>query len=350
MPMPTLMRQEIEEEPAVVERLLRDAGPELDAAAAAIRGAQPRYVAVVARGTSDHAAIYARYLAEVVLGLPSGLSAASVTTLYHAPIEWRDVLLIAISQSGAGPDVVEVVETARRGGALTLAITNDPASSLAAASTLVLDCLAGQERSVAATKTYTAELATIAAVILRVGERRADLGGLDRVPEAIRVAIDISSAWLAREHSLVEALSGSDRALVVSRGFNLATALEIALKLKETSRIFGEGYSSADLLHGPIVLVEPDVPILAIRPDGPVGAAIDAGVDAAVRAGARPWLVGGSELHASERSIAIDHDLPEYLTPLPFVVPGQLVAEQVSRARGFSPDEPPGLSKVTLTR
>lgn len=348
--MPSLMRQEIEEEPAVVERLLRDARSELDAAAADVRAAQPRYVAVVARGTSDHAAIYARYLAEVVLGIPSGLSAASVTTLYHATIDWRGVLLIAISQSGAGPDVVEVVDAARRGGALTVAITNDPASPLAVASSLVLDCRAGPERSVAATKTYIAELATIASLILRVGVRTADLRGLDRLPEAIGTAIEITSAWLARDDSLVAALTASDRALVVSRGFNLATALETALKLKETSRIFGEGYSSADLLHGPIVLVEPDVPILAIRPDGPIGAAIDSGVQAAVRAGARPWTVGGSEVAVAGRSIAIEHSLPEYLTPLPFVVPGQLVAEQVSRARGFSPDEPPGLRKITRTR
>jgi glutamine---fructose-6-phosphate transaminase (isomerizing) len=348
--MPTLMRQEIEEEPAAVERLLRDGRSELDAAAATIRAARPRYVSIVARGTSDHAGIYARYLTEVVLGLPAGLSAASVTTLYHAPVDWREILLIAISQSGAGPDVVEVVEAARRGGALTLAITNDPESPLAGASSIMLDCRAGSELSVAATKTYVSELATIAAVVLRVAGRTEDLRGLDRLPGAIREAIDTSDAWLAREGGLVDTLAGSDRALVVSRGFNLATALEIALKLKETSRIFGEGYSSADLLHGPIVLVEPDVPIIAIRPDGPVGAAIDTGVEAAVRAGARPWLVGGSELKASERAIAIDHGLPEYLTPLPFVVPGQLVAEQVSRARGFTPDEPPGLSKITRTR
>ena len=348
--MPTLMRQEIEEEPAVVERLLRDGRSELDAAATAVRGAHPRYVAVVARGTSDHAAIYARYLAEVVLGLPSGLSAASVTTLYHATIDWRDVLLVAISQSGAGPDVVEVVEAARKAGALTVAITNDPASPLATSSSLVLDCRAGPERSVAATKTYTAELAAIAALILRVGNRTAEVDGLDRLPEAISAAVEASSAWLTRDESLVSALTSSDRALVVSRGFNLATALETALKLKETSRIFGEGYSSADLLHGPIVLVEPDVPILAIRPDGPIGIAVDSGVEAAVRAGARPWVIGGSEVKDSGRSIAIEHALPEYLTPLPFVVPGQLVAEQVSRARGFSPDEPPGLRKITRTR
>jgi glucosamine--fructose-6-phosphate aminotransferase (isomerizing) len=348
--MTTRMRREIEEEPDAVGRLLREGRSELDAVAAAVRAARPRYVAVVARGTSDHAAVYARYLTEVVLGLPAGLAAPSVTTLYGAPVDWRNALLLAISQSGAGPDVVSVVSAARAGGALTVGITNEPGSELATTAELVLHCRAGRELSVAATKTYVTALAAIAGLILRLGERDAELAALDAIPAALAAAIDGATAWMEREQTLVQSLAGANRALVVSRGFNLATALEVALKLKETSRIFADGYSSADLLHGPIVLVEPDLPVVAVRPDGATGASIDAGVEAAARGGAHPWLVGGRELARVPHALSLDHELPEHLTPLVFVVPGQLLAERVALAGGHDPDAPPGLRKVTRTR
>ena len=362
----TIMRDEIHEIPSVVARVLRDGASEVERVAGAVRASRPRFVVIAARGTSDHAAIYARYLIETHLGIPAGLAAPSVVTTYRADLEWHDMLVLAVSQSGQSPDIVAVVEAARRGGAMTVAVTNDPASPLASAAEHDLDCRAGTERAVAATKTYVGELAVIAALVARLAPRTGLADALPRLPDALDAAVRSGEAWLTSQPSLVAEFAGGERAFVVSRGFNLATALEIALKLKETALIFADGYSSADLLHGPVALARADVPMLVIRPRGEVGRAIDEGLARARDAGARPWAIrfagedagdagaaaeGSPEAAGSapERSLVLG-SLPEALTPLVAVVPGQLLAESVARARGYDPDHPVGLTKVTRTR
>ncbi len=355
VPASTLMAREIEEIPAVVERALGEGAAELDAVARAIAGRPPRFVLIAARGTSDHAGVYARYLIETTLGIPVGLAAASVTTLYHAPLRWDDVLLVAVSQSGAGPDVAEVVDAARGAGAATLAITNEPSSLLASVAELVLPLRAGEERAVAATKTYAASLAIVAGLVARLaGQLGAEApwaSGLDRLPAALSSTLEAARGWVAGPAAAcVDALAGADQALVVSRGHNFATALEVALKLKETGRIFADGYSTADLLHGPVVVAGAEVPTLAFRPDGPAGAAVDGALDVARQTGADPWLVGGPEIGDRRGALVVAPELPEPLTPLAYVLPGFLVAEAAARARGRDPDAPPGLSKVTRTR
>jgi glucosamine--fructose-6-phosphate aminotransferase (isomerizing) len=344
------MRREIADTPAAIARLLADGGDDLDAAAEAVRRAQPAWVSIVARGTSDHAGIHLRYLIETELGLPAGLAAPSVTTVYGGRIAWRGGLVVAVSQSGRSPDLIAVVEAARAGGALTIAIANDPASPLAAAAEVVVDCRAGEERSVAATKSYVAQLAAGAALVGRLapGARLAD--ALRRLPAELGAALGAATAAIQDHAPIVDEFASADRALVVSRGYDHATALEVALKLKETSRLFAEGYSTADLSHGPIVLSGPGVPVLAVRPDGRIAADVDAAISALERVGERPWVVGGATVAAAERTIGLPIDLPETLAPLAHVLPGQLLAEAVARRRGYDPDAPPGLSKVTLTR
>jgi glucosamine--fructose-6-phosphate aminotransferase (isomerizing) len=345
------MAHEIAEIPAVVERALGEGSADLDAAAGEIRRRRPRFALIAARGTSDHAGLYARYLVETTLGIPVGLAAASVTTIYRAPLRWDDVLLLAISQSGAGPDVAAVVAAAREAGATTLALTNDPSSLLGATAELVLPLRAGEERAVAATKTYVASLAVVAGLVARLADDAPWAAGLDGLPAVLAGVLEAAGAWLRGPGAgCVAELARADEALVVSRGHNFATALELALKLRETSRIFADGYSTADLLHGPVVVAGPAVPILALRPDGPAGAAVDEALAVARRAGAAPWLIGGRGVSAGERGLAVALDLPEPLTPLAYVLPGYLVAEAVARARGRDPDAPPGLSKVTRTR
>ena len=351
----TSMAREIAEIPAVVGRALDDGAGDLDAVAAEIAARAPRFVLVAARGTSDHAGVYARYLLETTLGIPVGLAAASVTTIYGARLRWDDVLLVGISQSGAGPDVAAVLEAARAAGAPTLAITNDPSSPLAKAAELVLDLRAGEERAVAATKTYVASLAVVAGLVARLAEHGGIPAGwtaaLGALPDALETTLRGAGAWLAGAgRECVEAFAAGDEALVVSRGHNFATALEVALKLKETGRIFADGFSTADLLHGPVVVAGPDVPTLAIRPDGPAGTAVDDALAVAGRRGIVPWTIGSGEVAARSRALAVARDLPEPLTPLAYVLPGFLVAEAVARARGYDPDAPPGLSKVTRTR
>jgi glucosamine--fructose-6-phosphate aminotransferase (isomerizing) len=349
----TLMRDEIHEIPSVVERLLREGVEERRAAARAVHEARPRWVAIVARGTSDHAAIYARYLIETHLGLQTGLAAASVTTTYNAALDWRDTLVLAVSQSGQSPDICAVAEAARQGGALTIAVTNDPDSPLAAITAGTLLLHARQERSVAATKTYVATLAVVAALVSELAPDSELAGALPHLPDALGEATLASEAWIAEGRSPFAEFAAADRAFVVSRGHNLSTALEVALKLKETALIMADGYSTADFLHGPVVLSGAEVPLLFFRPDGRVGAAIDEGVAKARLMGAKPWIVGGPELLATKgkpEPLVLDIGLPEALTPLAYAIPGQLLAEAVARRRGLDPDAPQGLTKVTRTR
>ncbi len=355
----TAMRREIDEVPAVVERLLSDGGPEIERAAAAIRAADPAWVSLVARGTSDHAAIHLRYLIETELGIPAGMAAPSTVTIYGAELRWRGGLVIAVSQSGRSPDIVAVLDAARAGGAVTVAIVNDPASPLASAADHVIDCRAGEERSVAATKSYVAQVAAGAALVAALSPSAALRDAMPRMPGVLRDCLAASEAAIDDASPIVAEFAASERSIVIGRGFEYPTALEIALKLKETSRLFAEGYSSADFSHGPVVLTGPEVPILAIRPDGRMGPLVDEGITAALATGSVPWVVGGSAAtHAvpdgmdPSRVVALPlpRDLPEGLASLATILPGQLLAEAVSRRRGYDPDAPPGLRKVTLTR
>jgi glucosamine--fructose-6-phosphate aminotransferase (isomerizing) len=349
----TLMRREIDEIPAAVARLVRGEAAHLDEVAAAVRRAHPRLAVVAARGTSDHAAVYARYLVESELRLPTAMAAASLTTIYHRSSDWSGVLLLSLSQSGASPDILAVTEAARAGGATTVAITNDSRSPLAMMAEHAIACQAGPERAVAATKTYVSELAAVAALVARLSPESVLADGLKGLPEVLVDVLLAADGWLASAEPLVEAAVSADRMLVVSRGFNLPTALEVALKFKETTGIFAEAYSSADLMHGPVALAQPRVPLLAFRPDGPMGEAIDSVIDQVTAAGSRVWLVGGRELakrgSGIHAALALPVDLPETLTPLAFVVPGFVLVECVARRRGMNPDAPAGLTKVTLT-
>ena len=361
----TAMRAEIEEVPATVSRLLDEGRDEIAAAAAAIRAADPAWVSLVARGTSDHAAIHLRYLLEVELGLPAGMAAPSTVTIYGAELRWRGGLVIAVSQSGRSPDLIAVVEAARAGGALTIAIVNDAASPLAAAADHVIDCRAGEERSVAATKSYVGQVAAGIALVATLSPRSELRDSLPSMPPILRASLATAEAAIHDNAPIVAAFAGSERSIVIGRGFEYPTALETALKLKETSRLFAEGYSSADFSHGPVVLTGPEVPVLAIRPDGRMGALVDEGIAAARAAGGRPWVIGGADVTpggtvpdsvvaspdpAQTIALPLPVGLPEALASLATILPGQLLAEAVSRRRGYDPDAPPGLRKVTLTR
>ena len=344
------MRHEIAETPEVVGRLLDDGGADIVAAAAAIRAANPAWAMLVARGTSDNAAIHLRYLIETELGIPCGLAAPSVTTIYGAELHWRGGLVIAVSQSGRSPDLVAVVEAARAGGAITIAIANDMASPLVAAAEHQIDCRAGHERAVAATKSYVAQLAAGAALVAELAPDGRLGTALERLPGTLERSLATALDAVDDDAPIVAEFAASERSIVVSRGYDHATALEIALKLKETGRLFAEGYSAADLSHGPIVLSGPEIPVLAIRPDGRMGPEVDVATAAAARSGAQPWVVGGGEAVAGPRTIRLPLDVPDGLAALAFVLPGQLLAEAVARRRGYDPDAPPGLQKVTLTR
>ncbi len=346
------MRREIAEIPEVVERLLAENQTQIRGAAHRFAVCSPSWLTIVARGSSDHAAVYARYLVETTLGLPVALAAASVTTAYHAPLHWRGGVLLAISQSGSSPDVVDVTQAARQGGALTIAVTNDAGSPLASVADVVIECRAGTEAAVPATKTYTASLVAIAALFAAVAQNPSLERALARLPEALAATLEATVDWLdarAAQSPVVE-FAAADGALVVSRGFNLATAFEIALKLKETMGIFAEGYSAADLMHGPVALASLRVPALVVDPAGPVHPSIEAAVAELEHRGVTPWIVAGAGVDEARNVLSLPVDLPESLTPIPFVLPGYLLCDEAARRRGTDPDAGIGLQKVTRTR
>jgi glutamine---fructose-6-phosphate transaminase (isomerizing) len=346
---PSGMATDIAEIPAVVARVVEERSA-IAASAAAIRAAGPRWATIVARGSSDHVGIYLQYLLATYCGLPAGLALPSATTVYGAQLRWQGGLLIAISQSGESPDVHSLVEQARAGGALTLAITNKPDSPLGHAAERVLDCMAGEERAIPATKTYLGCLAVAATLIAELAPYGDVASSVRSVSGVLEVVTAESRDWLEGAGSdLLAELTEANRALVISRGYNLSTAYETALKLKEAGGLFASGYSSADVLHGPMVVAVPGVPMLAFRPDGPIGASVDDAIRAAETRGIRPWLVGGAAIDGRANALALARDLPESLTPLPYALMGQLLSERLAHRLGIIPDAPIGLSKVTRT-
>ena len=353
-PVPTHMRYEIEQIPEAVASLLGADPAAVESAAAAVHGARPRLVSIVARGTSDHVAVYAKYLFEVYLGVPVQLVAPAVTTVYGATLPRRGGVMIAISQSGRVDDAIVMTQQARRMGWPTIAVTNDPASPLAAAADHLLVCRAGREDAIPATKTYSLALVVIAALLARLAPQSDVALNLPRLPDELSASLRAASTWVDGADrgagSPVEAFASDGRALIVSRGYNLATALEVALKLKEAAGMFAEAYSSADLLHGPVVLAGAGVPMLVIRPDGRMGRYVDDAIVAAEQRGGRPFVIGGAEVADRAGSLHMAESLPEALTPIVYALPGQLLAEAVGRRRGLNPDQPGGLHKVTRTR
>ena len=305
---------------------------------------RPRFVLLAARGTSDHAALYAKYLVEIWLGLPAGLVSPSTTTVYGAQPDLRDVLVIAISQSGGSPDLVRTVEAARSHGAITVAVTNNPGSALNQAAELELDVAAGLERSVAATKSYTAELLALYLLLARLAER--DTAATDRLPEW--------GAQVLAEEPTVRDLAmryrGTDRLVVTARGYSYATAREAALKLMETSYVSAQAFSGADLMHGPLALVEARVPVLAITAAGRGGEALQPTLERLAATGADLVCVGAHGASASAPpGVLLPSDVPEELSPLLEILPFQQLSLQLALAKGADPDAPRGLRKVTET-
>jgi glucosamine--fructose-6-phosphate aminotransferase (isomerizing) len=345
----TRFQREIEEQPAVAERVLRSAAEAVRAAAAAITAADPAGLVIAARGSSDHAAVYAKYLFETRCGLPVALAAPSVFTLYRRPPRLDRLAVLAVSQAGTSPDVVEVVAEARRQGSVTVALTNHADSALAAAAEHVVALGAGDERSVPATKTYTTSLLVLAMLADALRPDAEFQSALARVPDSMRAVLDRTTEL----DPIVSALASADRLAVLGRGYNLATALEVGLKLMEVAYVVAEAKSVADFLHGPIAIVEAGFPVLLLEAAGPVEPEMDE-LAAELRSRRARLLSLGDGAGAEEAdgvpAVRLDTGLPEPLTPLTLAVAGQLVTAGLAAARGLDPDRPRGLRKVTSTR
>jgi glucosamine--fructose-6-phosphate aminotransferase (isomerizing) len=343
------MASDIAEQPEGYARLL-EGEPAKAIADVASRVAEwrPRHAVFVGRGTSDHAALYAAYLTEIRLGIPVGLASPSAITLYGARPDLAGALVVGVSQSGGSPDLTEVLKVARESGALTLAVTNNPASTLAQTAELSIDVAAGHERAVAATKTYTAEL--LALLLLVEGVRNGDgtlpaaeRAALQRLP---RLAEDALSDHGADE--LAQRYRFASRLVTTGRGYAYPTARETALKLMETSYLPALAFSGADLLHGPLAMADPDVPVLAVVGAGPGGRSM---TDVVTRLGERRAdvvTVGAADIPGASGRLAVPA-VDERYAPLLDILPLQRLALALALARGEDPDAPRGLKKITST-
>lgn len=340
------LREEIFEQPQVLQRLLDSCSPVIEEVANAILRHKVDFVLLAGRGTSDNAGVYAQYVWGVLNQLPVALAAPSLYTGYQTRLNLERALVVGISQSGQSPDVVTVISEGRRQGALTLAITNDSGSPLAQAADFAIDLGAGLERAVAATKTYTAELLAIATLAAALRAEDQYTSQLQRLPDLIAQALlleDAAAELASRQSSL-------ERCVVLGRGFHYATAKEWALKLKELVYVMADPYSTADFQHGPIALLEPDFPVLAVVSRGALYADTLALLRRLVEQnGAKMLVISESQEALGENGLQIP-DTPEWLAPMVGIVPAQLHCYHLARAKGYDPDAPRGLQKVTLTR
>lgn len=338
------MLQEIAEQPSVLEQTITAEQEKVTRIGDFIRQGDFDLIMLVARGSSDNAALFGRYLLEVTTGIPVSLCAPSVFTLYNAKLRLKRAIVIGVSQSGEGTDINLVLERAKDMGGFTLAITNEGGSTMAKLADETLLIHAGRERSVAATKTYTGQMLHFYLLASAIGDRRLEY---HRLPELAASALELEP----QVREIVERYSFMENCVVVGRGINYGNSYELALKLMETCYVVAERFSSADFFHGPLAIVERRFPVIMF---GQAGVTKDSSVALLKRL---------RELHAdslsitndaeigglSSRSLTLCEGVDEFLTPIPFIIPAQLFAALLSEAKGLDPDAPRSLAKVTQT-
>ena len=343
----SILFQEIHQQPEVIEQFAQSGQGPVKKLAAHLRETDIRQVVVAARGTSDNAARYAQYLLGANNRLPVSLTTPSLFTLYQKPpIFAPDTLVLGISQSGQSPDIVSVLAEARRQGCVTAAITNSVDSPLAEQADHIVGLGAGKERSIAATKTYTAQLYAVGLLSAHLAADSDGIAMLDGAPDLMRQTLSMNG----EVERLAERYRYVRNCIVVGRGFNYSTAFEIALKIKELTYTLAEPYSSADFLHGPVSLIEPAFPVIVVAPTGVLMPELEPFVRQLREMDAELLCVSDDQtlLGLSRTKFPIP-SVPEWLSPLLAIVPGQLFALYLATARDFDPDQPRGLQKVTET-
>jgi glucosamine--fructose-6-phosphate aminotransferase (isomerizing) len=338
------MLQEIADQPAVLERTIDAERDKYVKLARNLAGREIDLIVLAARGSSDNASFFGRYLLEITTGIPVSLSAPSVVTLYNANLNLKRALVIGVSQSGEGTDINEVLASAKRSGAFTLGITNEAESSMAGIVDEMLLIHAGREKSVAATKTYTGQMVHFYMLAAALSNARIDYR---KIPDFCAGALTLTS----RVEEIVKRYTFMENCVVVGRGLNYGNSYELALKLMETCYVVAERFSSADFFHGPLAIVERRFPVIMFGPAG------------VTRASSVDLLKRLHELHAdslsitndpeiaklSSRSLMMPSEIDEFLSPIPFIIPAQLFAAMLAREKGIDADAPRSLSKVTKT-
>ncbi len=341
----SLLEQEIFSQPEVIAQLLQSETQHIERIVEQLPAFD--YILIAARGSSDHAATYAKYAWAIHAHYPIALAAPSLQTLYHESPRMKNALVVGISQSGQSPDIVAVLEEGKRQGCPTIAITNDGNSPLAVTADHVVELHAGLEQSVAATKTYTAQLVIMMLFAAAWSGERQRLNELQQIPEAITAILN-SSAEIAQR---VERYRYIEECVVVGRGYNYATAFEIALKLKELTYVMATAYSSADFRHGPIATIEAGLPTLLVMPSGVV---LDDMVELAEELQQRQAELliisdAPQALKYARTPFPLTSHVAEWLSPITAIIPGQLLGLHLTQVRGLDPDVPRGLHKITRT-
>jgi glucosamine--fructose-6-phosphate aminotransferase (isomerizing) len=340
----SLMLQEIAEQPEVLERTIAAEREKYTKLAEFLQKKEIDLVIMAARGSSDNAALFGRYLIETTAGIPVSLSAPSVFTLYNAKLNLKRALVIGVSQSGEGADINMVLQRAKDCGALTLGITNDANSTMAQLVDETLQIHAGREKSVAATKTYTGQMLHFYMLAAALGGTKLDF---EKIPDFTAAALDLRF----QVEEFVQRYVFMENCVVVGRGMNYGNSYEFALKLMETCYVVAERFSSADFFHGPLAIVERRFPMILFAP---AGAAKQSNLDLLHRlrelnADCLSITNDAETGYLSSRSITMPKEIDEFLSPIPFIVPAQMFAALLSAAKGLNPDEPRSLSKVTKT-
>ena len=340
----SLMLQEISEQPVVLERTIQAERAKLDKLGEFLRNRDIDLIVLVARGSSDNASLFGRYLLEITTGIPVSLSAPSVFTLYGAKLNLKRAVVIGVSQSGEGTDINAVLESAKASGAFTVGITNEADSTMAKIADETLLIHAGREKSVAATKTYTGQMLHFYMLASVLADSKIEF---ERIPHFSAQALQLKSDV----EEMVKRYVFMENCVVVGRGLNYGNSYELALKLMETCYVVAERFSSADFFHGPLAIVERRFPVLLFAPTG------------VTRQSNLDLLARLHELHAdcltitndsqiaakSPRALQMPSDIDEFLSPIPFIVPAQLFAALLAQEKGIDADAPRSLSKVTKT-
>jgi len=342
------LERELAEQPAALARLIERQRERAVEISALLRRSDVQYILIASRGSSSNAARYAQYLLGRAHRVPVAFATPSLYTLYEQPPRLDGALVVGISQSGESPDVKAVIDEARAQGRPTVALTNLPASPLGAAVDAVLPLEAGPEESVAATKTYINSLGAIALLFATATDDPRALGELERLPAQLERQLEVSAESAAQ----IDRLGRVEGGTVIARGVNYGTSFEIALKIRELSGLLFEAYSAADLMHGPVAAIAEGWPVIALAPSGPARPSMEDALQDVAARGARLVVIADDErvLARGEVALPLAPGVPEWLSPLTAVVPGQLAALRLAQLRGIDIDRPLGLSKVTLTR
>lgn len=341
------MWNEILEQPVVLERCLNYNTEVIREIVKKIRSKEVSSIYIAARGTSDHAAVYGKYLLELETGIPVGLAAPSIFTMYKKTLELKNSLVIGISQSGKAADVLEVIRGAREKGALTVSITNYDDSPLAVGAEFHLLCKAGEEKSVAATKTFTSQIYILAALTGEWAKNEALKKELLTVPEKILQTFELAQEIKER----VERYCFINECFVLARGVNYAIALEAALKIQETTYVRAKAFATSDFYHGPLAMINKDIPIMIFAPDGPSLKDLNEMI-LKLKEGQNELVVISNLKHLLELGtygFAIPETNNDIISPFFNVVFAQMFACQLAVVKGLNPDAPRGLHKVTIT-